>query len=95
MVYFVFPLILYSGDCFDQFVILFNFRICVCEFSVQVNCPWQIFVSTGVISLFLFFLFFFFYKSVFCVFVWKLVSMYVHKLLLFFLFSFITLLFPK
>ena len=39
MVYFCVSFDLYSGNYFDKFVVLFNSRIYVCEFSVQVNCP--------------------------------------------------------
>ena len=56
---------LYSGNCCDNVVVLFNSKIFVWEFSGCINaCLWQIFISTDV-SLFL--LFFSFYKSVFCV----------------------------
>ena len=55
------PFDLYCGDRFDKIVILFNSRICVCEFSVPVNCQQQIFVSTGVDFLFPNF----FYRSLF------------------------------
>ena len=53
----------YSGNCFDEVVILFISRICACECSVRVNCPWRIFVSANV-SLFLFYFLFFFYLQV-------------------------------
>ena len=57
------PFTFYSGDCFDRVVILFNFRICVCECPVQVNWLWQTLVSADILlhpSLS--------NKSVFCVF---------------------------
>ena len=55
------PFYLSSGDCFDKVVILFNSRIYVCEFSVRVKCPWQIFDPLFV-SLFFFSLLFLFTK---------------------------------
>ena len=42
------PLDLYSGNCFDQVVVLFNSRICVNEFSLRVD--FENFVSEGVVS---------------------------------------------
>ena len=51
------PYDLYDGNCFDKVVVLLSSRICVCESSVWINSPWQIFFSAGVVSLFLSFLF--------------------------------------
>ena len=59
---------LYSGESFDKFVVLFNSRICIWEFSSCINCPRQIFVSADIVSfLSLLLSSFSFYKSVFCV----------------------------
>ena len=62
---------LYSGDCFDQVVILFISRTSVCEFSVRVNYPWKFFcLSTCCFSLTIFSSYCFsFSKSAFYVFI--------------------------
>ena len=39
MVYSGVLFVLYSGDCFDKVVVLFNSRICIHEYTVQVNDP--------------------------------------------------------
>ena len=62
------------SQCFDNIVIHFKSRICVCEFSVRVNSPWQIVVSY--FSFFFFFFFFFLQKCFLSVCV--LLSMYVY-----------------
>ena len=65
-------------DFFDKVVVLFNSRICVCEFSVWVNCPWQILVPADSVSLFFLFSFTRGYSVCLCVFmgVWVHVCLY-------------------
>ena len=43
------PFIFYSGECFDRFVVLYNSRICVCEYPVGVSCPRQPLTSAEVL----------------------------------------------
>ena len=43
---FIYLFIYYSSDCFDRLVVLFNCRICVCEYPLRVYCPWQPLTST-------------------------------------------------
>ena len=71
---------LYSGNCFDKIMVLSNSRISVWEFSDKINCPWQMFVSTSVVSLFLFFLFFFFLqKCILCVCIYIYIHIYIYN----------------
>ena len=61
-------------------VVLFNFKMCGCEFSVQLNCPWQIFLRQVLFLSFSFFFLFFFFSQV-CI-----LSIYIYVFRVFFFF---------